>query len=373
MGLGLESAYGAEGAAERLRQILMDRFARQQALHAQSIQDQQIANQTRGMDLNEADRRDRLAETTRQHTIADEDRNLNIGMKLSDQIQPGFLPETNQAVGFLRKVGAGTDLPATLPMGKDFTGPMENDETPQQAQTGRMKGFLKAASTKQVDTEADNKRQQTVADAALAAAQGKETPDEASARRQREHAANRTFDATHPVANPGDKLVKVEHKGPDGRTVIEWLPQSELKGKQFQKGVSSATDSRLASAEAVKQTGDDIIARLSDPAVKAQLGPTMGRYSKLQDFLGNPPPEFAELAGQIESYSLANMGVHGMRSAQGAQKIAQLLNQPHTPESIIAAIKGLNAFSEHFMQNEGRGSAAPKTDGKPKFEILSVK
>ncbi len=155
--------------------------------------------------------------------------------------------------------------------------------------------------------------------------------------------------------NAKDKLTKVEHKDPaTGRTVIEWLPQSQIAGKTFDKGTNAQTENRLASAQAVNQTGNDIIAKVSDPQYAKSLGVAMGRFSKLQDFIGNPPPEYSELAGQIESYALANMGVHGMRSAQGAEKIAKMLSQPHTPESLIAAIKGLNGFSQHFMENEGR-------------------
>ncbi len=155
-----------------------------------------------------------------------------------------------------------------------------------------------------------------------------------------------------------DRLIKVEHKDPQtGRTVIEWLPQSELRGQTFEKGNSGTTEARLASAQAVNQTGDDIIQQLNDPKVKAAIGPLMGRASTLRDFLGNPPPAYSELAGAIESYALANMGVHGMRSAQGAEQIKKLLDAHHTPESLIGAIKGLQKFSTHFMQNEGRGSA----------------
>lgn len=161
-----------------------------------------------------------------------------------------------------------------------------------------------------------------------------------------------------PTQAPGDKLVKVEHKGSDGRTVIEWLPQSEVKGKTFEKGVSGATETRLASAEAVTQTGQDIIKSLSDPAVKATLGPLLGRYSSLHEFIGDPPPEFNQLAGQIESFAMANMGVHGMRSSAGVEKVKALLDGHHTPESLAAGIKGLSGFSEHFMQNEGRGKGS---------------
>jgi hypothetical protein len=71
--------------------------------------------------------------------------------------------------------------------------------------------------------------------------------------------------------------------------------------------------------------------------------------------IGNPPPEFSELAGEIESYALANMGVHGMRSVQGSKEISKLLDAKHTPESLIAAIKGLQGFSNNYLATVGRG------------------
>ena len=158
-----------------------------------------------------------------------------------------------------------------------------------------------------------------------------------------------------------DKLIKVEHRDPEtGKTVIEWLPESQVKGQKFEKGASATTETRLAQAQSVNQTGDDIIKKLSDPSIASVVGPYLGRSNTLRDFIGNPPPEFSELAGQIESYALANMGVHGMRSAQGAQQITKLLDQHHTPESLIAAIQGLNGFSQHFLENAGRKDTSSK-------------
>jgi hypothetical protein len=154
---------------------------------------------------------------------------------------------------------------------------------------------------------------------------------------------------------PTDKLVKVERKNAQtGKAETVYLPESEVRGQSFEKPASGIVQNRLDSAEAVNQTGNDIIAKLSDPAYAKTLGPALGRASSLRDFIGNAPPEYAELAGMIESYALANMGVHGMRSAQGAQQISRLLDGHHTPQSLIAAIKGLQGFSSHFLQNEGK-------------------
>lgn len=167
-------------------------------------------------------------------------------------------------------------------------------------------------------------------------------------------------------ASDDNKLIRVEHKDPTtGKTVLEWLPQSQVRGQTFEKGTSAAIGNRLASAEAVTQTGNDIIAKLSDPAFAKNVGPAMGRFSSVKDFIGNPPPEYSELAGEIDSFALANMGVHGMRSVEGAKMIQKLLDQKHTPESLAAAIKGLNQFSTRFMQNQGvTAPAATPSTGK---------
>lgn len=185
-------------------------------------------------------------------------------------------------------------------------------------------------------------------------------PDAAASDRARAELNPAVMAAQARADSGADNLVKVEHKDPaTGRTVMEWLPKSSLKDKTFQKGEGATTENRLASAQAVNQTGEDMIAKLSDPAYASQVGVAMGRANTLRDFIGNPPPEFADLAGMIESYSLANMGVHGMRSAQGAEQIKHLLDQKHTPKSLIATIRGLNQFSNHFMQNAGRGADLP--------------
>jgi hypothetical protein len=144
----------------------------------------------------------------------------------------------------------------------------------------------------------------------------------------------------------------------NGKAVMAtWDPESgsftPVSGVTPKRG--STVENRLDSAMAVNQTGNDIIRQLKDPKVMATVGPLLGRASSLRDLIGNPPPEFAGLAGQIESYSLANMGVHGMRSAQGAKLIGALLDRRHTAESLISTIEGLNGFSRHYMENEGVG------------------
>jgi len=57
------------------------------------------------------------------------------------------------------------------------------------------------------------------------------------------------------------------------------------------------------------------------------------------------------------------MGVHGMRSSQGAEKITRMLDAKHTPESLAATIQGLNEFSTNLMRNEGRKGAGAASGG----------
>ncbi len=175
-----------------------------------------------------------------------------------------------------------------------------------------------------------------------------------------DHAANRRFDLAHPTPTPeSNTQPQIFYDAQNKPHAIQFmhgqtneipLPPN-LTGKT---GLSSVTANRADSAQAVVQTGNDIIAELNDPNFRNVLGPAMGRTSTLRDFIGNPPPEFSRLAGQIESFSLANMGVHGMRSSIGADKIKKLLDAHHTPESLVQAILGLTDFSNHFIENTGR-------------------
>jgi len=176
---------------------------------------------------------------------------------------------------------------------------------------------------------------------------------------------------TKPPAAPApEKPVKITTKGPDGKNHIQFVYPSQVAGQTFDAPASATEINRGDSAAAVADTGNNLIQELSDPKVAAKVGPIMGRYNTLREFIGNPPPELAELAGEIESFSLANMGVHGMRSAQGAKQIAALLDRKHTPESAIAAIRGLMKFTNSYLQETGR---APKPTDTTMDPLASAK
>lgn len=376
MPLDLAGAYGADNMSQRIRQRMLDQLTAQQQQHRMALDDQamqlrqqEAARAAEEFKLNLADRStgraDALAAKIEAQQAA-EDAKLGQSDVNAFTMNPIGTTLNPAVAGRLQMRGypIGT-VPAISAMAQGESG--QDVSTP----------IVPEAKTRGT-TQADIERK---AAADLAARKLDEKPLPVPRAPVQVGPQGIYMDPQDAIGKPGyhppkegnEKLTRVEHKDPEtGRTVIEYLPQSAIRGQKFEKGVLGATESRLASAEAVKQTGDDMIANLNTPEVRAKLGPLMGRYNTLKDFIGNPPPEFAELAGQIESYSLANMGVHGMRSAQGSRMIAALLDQHHTPESLIASIKGLNSFATHFMENEGRkvtgSNAAPIGPTEPKVE-----
>jgi hypothetical protein len=131
-------------------------------------------------------------------------------------------------------------------------------------------------------------------------------------------------------------------------------------GDQVLPATSAVTRNRVDSAKALVAGGARMTQQLADPNFAAQIGPALGRYNTLRDFIGNPPPEYAKLAGEIESFALANMGVHGMRSTKGAEDIKSLLDQHHTPQSLAAAIDGILGFSRDLISGTGGKQPAPQ-------------
>lgn len=284
--------------------------------------------------------------------------NRTFALGAREQLNPGTAISSDSPLyGSLNKYGLLTGTvqqPGGL--GTAFQGPLNTGETPQAVANDSPRIIAMSPTAKQAENQAT---QAEKADA-LKRQEAKDAADE-SYRQADLKLRQQALDKP-----PAVQLITTV--GPDGKPVQQFVPKTP--GVNYDKPASGQVENRLASAQAVQQTGNDIISELSDPAIKATLGPAMGRANTLRDFIGNPPPEFSELAGQIESYALANMGVHGMRSAEGARRISEMLDQHHTPESLTATIRGLGNFSQHFMENEGRApqpsspAAAPSTGVK---------
>jgi hypothetical protein len=358
--MGLTGA--AVGFNNALQQILADRYAQQAAeqQYKDRQRQQQFDNDMRvqqfqsGEELKHA-QLDATAEARKQAT---EQHQRDYAVKLDDTIPEGaipYAPETEGTITALKGLNAGTDADERPAVD---AGPLLPGDTG----AALPKRFIKTASAKQINERTDNERQaKSEAD--------RVAREMATTTETNRH--NRAMENKPQAAS----TVTIQTVDNEGNPVTRVVPKSEAIGKDYKKGPSATTANRLDSAKAVQQTGDDIIRQLSDPAVIAAVGPVMGRASKLSDLIGDPPPEFSELAGLIESYALANMGVHGMRSVEGAEKIKALLDGHHTPESLIRGIKGLSGFSQHFLENAGRGgpSGGAQSVGRPTAEDLIKK
>ena len=362
MGINLGLAYGAGAAGGALERLLAARAAQKQQAIVNAQEQQKITqtgeNQRMQRQLQEEQIRGMIAtrvgdQGLKDATAASQER-ARVGTEagnLANAIPPDTeMSGSDPGVATMRAGGLGALLtpkgitpgepPPSLAAPRSPTQPRMNVRgLPGTFQNSpalndpRQQAFIKEASQKQLADAEDTRLKQAAID-------------------QREVAA-----ATKPEA-----LKRVESRDPvTGKPIIRYLPDTELRGKTFEAPLTAVTQNRFDSAKTVNDVGNQLIEKLQDPVYRKALGPVMGRYSKIQDFIGNPPPEYAELAGAIESYALANMGVHGMRSAQGAQQIVKLLQQPHTPESLIAAIKGLQTFSAQFVANQmpADGSAVP--------------
>ena len=354
MGWGAEAS--GQGAFDNIQQLMQTRLLQQQMVETAR------ANMAREKSNDNA-----AAEQKRRDDATE-------GNLVAEQIPGGaLLDPTDPAVVLLRNTGRGSLItdkgvsaepppmlanPAAGPP-TDLPGTIANSPSPM----GRL--LVKGATANQANVQTDNDR---AAEIARIAAYDKQADN------VRADAAQKSLDAYHTgMVNKkpagASTLVPVKTKNPiTGKTETRFVVKRE--GDAYESPDSAVTQNRADSALAVNQTGADIIQKLSDPSMAAIVGPALGRYNTVRDFIGDPPPEFAELAGQIESFALANMGVHGMRNIQGADEIKALLDKKHTPESMAAAIRGLMGFSQHFLENAGR-TVAPKD--KPPAETAVEK
>lgn len=367
MGMDIGGGFGAGGAVQGLQELLKQRFLQAQQNQQANQFQQTLAEQNRKNVADEGLRQQAIQEQAAWRQMqADELKrnhedvaNIRRGAEadaLGNAIPPNtFIPQNDPAVGILQTGGRGSLLTAQPERPAVDVGPLLPGDTG----AARPAGYLKTSSQKQIEQAAADKDKQD--------ALGRAAAHETEIERHDRAMENKPQSAA---------TVTIQTVDENGNPVTKVLPKSEAVGQTFAKGPNATVANRLASAKAVVQTGNDVIQKLKDPQFAQMVGPALGRYNTVRDFLGNPPPEFAGLAGQIESYALASMGVHGMRSAQGAEAIKKILDARHTPESLAAAIQGLNNFSQHLIDNEtqksGDGTGTTKAT-KPSAEELIKK
>lgn len=233
-GLGSEGAYGVGAVQALLRQRFLDQLAAEDRARKATLEDRAFSLQSRQLDQTDQSRRDQLAETARAHDLAAQAQQATQAQHIADTLPPQtFIPETDPAVNLVERGGFGSLLQKqepTLPMGKDFVGPMPNGETPQEAQVGRVRGRLKLASAKQQQDEST--RQDRLTDNAEQQKRDIETGRH-----------NRAMEARALTA--GEPLVQV--MGPNGVPI--YMPRSQAVGQpaaQAPRAVTGAERQTLA-------------------------------------------------------------------------------------------------------------------------------
>jgi hypothetical protein len=148
----------------------------------------------------------------------------------------------------------------------------------------------------------------------------------------------------------------------DGAFSTTDLPGGQALGG---KTTVAAVANRVVAAKNSLSMGDELIAYLDKPEVKAALGPMMGRVTGWKGLVGNIPPELAELKGIIKSWSELQPAVHGMRSADMAEEIERDAPMHWTPEALKGFIQGFQRTAKTVANSEtsGAGTATPAPTG----------
>jgi hypothetical protein len=363
---------GGAGGAIGLQDVLRGLFERANANHVRQQEQQRINIEQQRANDEKAYRTLAAQSAADARTQAAKAQTQIRGLRIAGATKPGSIvqPETAQT---LREADLGDLLEhqgATLPSSAMQGVAQASTKAPAVApmrttqNAGHGEQDLYTGTAAQLQGEEDRK---TRADQI---AQARQDKIDAASQATADKAEQAKLIASLRPA-PQAPLVMVQTVDAQGNPVTKFVKKEA--DASYLKPANATTANRVASAEAVNKVGNDIMAKLSDPKYAAVVGPALGRASSLQDFIGNPPPEFAELAGEIESYALANMGVHGMRSAHGAEQIKALLSGRHTPASLIASIRGLQNFSNTFVDGNkpkaGGGSATPTTAATPAKRI----
>lgn len=238
----------------------------------------------------------------------------------------------------------------------------QNKNSPTQAQSAatikqweadrealRRQGGTESMNTKYVDLMAKPEAQRTPAEQAWIQAYQDE--------KDRQHETFEQWKEKYDYANanprPGtvsSQSVVVRGTDDQGNPTVEIKPKTP--GAVYKAAPPATIQNRTASAKVALQVSDDIEQKLQDPNYLKAIGPILGRYSRVEDWWGDPPPELRELKGMFKGYSDAMTSVHGYRSPENAARIAELLTTKSTPEAIISALHGLNDFSMHLLDNE---------------------
>lgn len=137
----------------------------------------------------------------------------------------------------------------------------------------------------------------------------------------------------------------------DGRSV----------GTAFQQNVRPTTTQRDAAGRA--QIGESIrkrlLTQLQDPAIRAQIGPIMGRAKNAEEFVGALPANLAEFGNDLKSYAAFQAGMHPVRGIGGLQYFDKVMGGlGQTPEQMMGKFQ-----SNHNTAMDVEKLGTPNTAG----------
>lgn len=396
--VGFEGAWGQQNLADAIRQRMIDALSQKQIEHGMSVEDQKLALEKQRYEQEAADRallRSQQGQAFNETLAEKTGANLGAGPSIiSPQFAERFkntslaplitpdktLPSTSLAAAAPMVGETGGTAPTVTENAPTLTGqlrfaglPALNKQAADEATISQMandpntpaaiRGFLRVRQALPKGENIDyhlitepNGPQKNITDANYML-NGKPVVGLKNSQGRIFVQGQDVTDKVTPYVPPAQPAVAITDNGIFGinRGNLTGSPITDAStGQPLQPKLGETLQARVKSAQTVAQVGNELIDKLRDPAIAAKLGPAMSRYDTAADFFGNPPPEFSFLKGAMESYALANMGVHGMRSNNGAEAIKATLGLGRlSPENIIQTILGLNSFATDFMKNNG--------------------
>jgi hypothetical protein len=102
---------------------------------------------------------------------------------------------------------------------------------------------------------------------------------------------------------------------------------------------TNAARDKAQQAQVIQFAGNTLMEHIRQNA--DQLGPVMGRYNSMADFIGNAPPEYKSLAAELGSWVALHPAAHGFRGVKAAEEFQKTFgNVWNSPESLVAGIQG---------------------------------
>ena len=331
MGMGLVGAGGAAGGAAAIQALRDELLKRAQlelenklALRGADRADRQLDMQGENNRLLRDLQERQFSAEQAQQTAVNEDRQIQRAQGTREMLPPEtFIPEDDPSVGMFQKAGLSGTLrmmEPTQPMGQDFQGPMEDGETPQQAQVGRVRGRLTMPTAKQAATATDDARMQTALEGQQATQAGmmdiRQQLADIAQQRANQPAGQTSPDAgwqlkevTDPSTNK-TRMVRVNSRTGEVQPVA--LPDGVQPGGSRQTRLSAGQQDDLATMKTVEDMVD-AAANLGDATKWAGVGGmgqgTVGGFmarnlgtgtaeaETLRNYIGNVQATIAKLRG----------------------------------------------------------------------------